>query len=91
MAPEIVRREEYEGKATDIWSLGILLYTMLCGKFPFSGPNYNELYRRIIKGAFLIPPEVPKEAQRLLRAILVNEPSNVGHCVWICLVCSAYP
>jgi serine/threonine protein kinase len=35
MAPEIVRRDEYEGKPVDIWSLGILLYALLCGCFPF--------------------------------------------------------
>ena len=35
MAPEIVRRSEYEGKPVDIWSMGILLYALLCGCFPF--------------------------------------------------------
>ncbi len=35
MAPEIVRRTEYEGKPVDMWSMGILLYALLCGCFPF--------------------------------------------------------
>lgn len=34
MAPEIINRQEY-GKPADIWALGILLYVMLNGKFPF--------------------------------------------------------
>lgn len=31
MAPEIVRKSEHHGGPADIWALGILLFTMLCG------------------------------------------------------------
>lgn len=37
MAPEIVSKQDYNGKFVDVWALGILLFTMLCGKFPFKG------------------------------------------------------
>ena len=50
MAPEIVRRTEYEGKPVDMWSLGILLYALLCGCFPFRAKSYPDLYRRIARG-----------------------------------------
>ena len=50
MAPEIVQRLEYEGKAVDMWSLGILLYALLCGCFPFRAKSYPDLYRRIARG-----------------------------------------
>jgi hypothetical protein len=53
MAPEIVRRTEYEGKPVDIWSMGILLYALLCGCFPFRAKAYPDLYRRIARGLFL--------------------------------------
>jgi serine/threonine protein kinase len=37
MAPEIVSKKEYHGDLVDTWALGILLYVMLCGRFPFKG------------------------------------------------------
>lgn len=39
MAPEIVNRTKYLGQPADIWALGILLYAMITGKFPFYGKN----------------------------------------------------
>ncbi|CAM9445170.1 unnamed protein product, partial [Chrysoparadoxa australica] len=47
MAPEIIRREEYDGPPADIWSLGVLLYACCVGCFPFSGANYPELYKKV--------------------------------------------
>ncbi len=37
LAPEIIRNETYSGERADCWSLGILLYIMICGKLPFKG------------------------------------------------------
>lgn len=43
MAPELILKMEY-GKPADIWSLGILLYILLNGRFPFVGKDQNELF-----------------------------------------------
>lgn len=37
MSPEITKKKEYFGKPADIWSLGIVLYALVCGRFPFKG------------------------------------------------------
>lgn len=37
MPPEIILKKDYLGEYADIWSIGILLYTILCGFFPFRG------------------------------------------------------
>ena len=47
MAPEIVSKIEYSGPPADIWALGVLLFALLCGKFPFKGQNDKELYSHI--------------------------------------------
>lgn len=47
MAPELVRKHEYDGRQVDMWALGVLLYALLAGVFPFRGANETELYGRI--------------------------------------------
>ena len=37
MAPEILSKEFYSGFLADVWALGIVLFIMLCGNFPFKG------------------------------------------------------
>jgi serine/threonine protein kinase len=76
MAPEIVRRSEYEGKPVDMWSLGILLYAILCGYFPFRAKNYPDLYRRIARGVFEIPEELSSNAKDLIKQLLTMDPTQ---------------
>jgi serine/threonine protein kinase len=47
MAPEITKKSDYEGLPVDIWALGVLLYVMLVGQFPFRGTSEQDLYQRI--------------------------------------------
>jgi len=42
MAPEIISSKSYKGKPTDIWSLGIILYIMVVGRFPFRSDNKDK-------------------------------------------------
>jgi len=47
MAPEILQKKEYRGSAIDVWTCGILYYTLLTGRFPFQAHTDRELTRRI--------------------------------------------
>ena len=40
MSPEIVLKKEYCGPPADIWALGVLLFALLCGYFPYKGLKY---------------------------------------------------
>ena len=70
MSPEIVSKIEYNGAKADCWALGILLYTLLCGKFPFKGVNDNDLFKKIKRNKFELPLNLSEESKRLITTIL---------------------
>lgn len=45
----------YDGKASDMWAMGVLLYTMYCGQFPFYDNARENLFKKICAGAFIVP------------------------------------
>ena len=71
MPPEIINKKSYIGEKADLWSLGVLLYKMLCADFPFKGENEKELYKMSKKGKFDIPDYVPNKA-RVILVKLIN-------------------
>ena len=58
MAPEIVQKTEYCGPPADIWALGVLLFTILSGSFPYRGATDKELYKKIMRADYRLPSEV---------------------------------
>lgn len=58
MAPEIVNKTEYCGPPADVWALGVLLFTMLCGCFPYRGSTDQELYTKISNSDYKIPSDI---------------------------------
>lgn len=57
MAPEVVRREAYS-LAVDCWSLGVILYILLCGCPPFHGKNDDAIEKAIERGEYQMEGEV---------------------------------
>lgn len=80
MPPEIVQKKEYLGFNADVWCLGILLYTILCGSFPFRGQNEKELYSKISKGEFYIPGYLTDIEIDILYSILKTKPEERPTC-----------
>jgi len=73
-APEMIAGKRYNGLSVDIWSSGVVLYTMLWGYLPFENPDTSKLYKLILKAKYEIPDWVSKPASNLLSQILVANP-----------------
>ncbi|KAG8434488.1 hypothetical protein GDO86_012749 [Hymenochirus boettgeri] len=54
-APEVFEGQQYEGPQLDIWSMGVVLYVLVCGALPFDGPSLPVLRQRVLEGRFRIP------------------------------------
>ena len=76
MAPEIINKNHYIPEYSDIWSLGVLLYIMLTGNFPFNANTEDELCKKINKCDFDIPDYLSVESRNLIRKIFIFEPSK---------------
>jgi calcium-dependent protein kinase len=78
IAPEVFKNN-YNEKA-DIWSIGIILYTLLCGHPPFRGSKEEEIKNKIIKGKFEFPlkewSKVSKEAIFFVNELLAYDPTK---------------
>ena len=55
-APELLQARQYTGPEVDIWSFGIVLYVLVCGKVPFDDQSMPQLHAKIKKGAVEYPP-----------------------------------
>ncbi|XP_075462718.1 serine/threonine-protein kinase SIK3 [Ascaphus truei] len=75
-APELFEGKEYDGPKVDIWSLGVVLYVLVCGALPFDGSTLQNLRARVLSGKFRIPFFMSTECEHLIRHMLVLEPSK---------------
>jgi len=80
MAPEIVERQDHYDLPADIWALGVLLYALLTGSFPFKGLSDKDLYKNISRGTFDLPDNLPAEARSLIGKMLSMDPEMRPTC-----------
>lgn len=77
VSPEILNASgSYSGKAADVWSLGVMLYTILVGRYPFHDVEPGSLFSKIRRGHFSIPETLTPKARCLIRSILRREPAE---------------
>ncbi|CAK9014251.1 unnamed protein product [Durusdinium trenchii] len=76
IAPEILQDAGYDGFPVDVWSSGIALYAMLCGRLPFKGKSMSELKRCILRGRYQCPEHLSAAAQQVIASMLILEPRS---------------
>ncbi|CCD71675.1 Serine/threonine-protein kinase kin-29 [Caenorhabditis elegans] len=75
-APELLLGNSYDGMKADIWSMGVLLYILVAGGFPFPSDSVNKLKRSVLSGLVKIPYWVSVECADFIRKMLVLNPGK---------------
>lgn len=75
-APEILLGDSYDAPAVDVWSLGVILYMLVCGQAPFQEANDSETLTMIMDCKYTIPQHISHSCKRLIGRMLVREPEK---------------
>ena len=75
LAPEVLLRQGYD-KMVDWWSLGCVMYEMLCGCLPFAIKRGLKLSMKIYEKKIVFPKNIDKNAKDLIEKLLVVNPKN---------------
>merc|ERR1719211_190602 len=77
VSPEILKSNcQYSGRSADMWGLGVMLYTMLVGRYPFHGAEHSGLFAKIRRGHFTLPDNLSSRAKCLIKCLLRKDPSE---------------
>lgn len=79
VAPEVLTMQGYD-KAADMWSVGVIMFLLVCGKLPFDGDDHEEIIRNTIQAEVRVSPGVwnklSEDAKSLLVAMLNKDPRH---------------
>uniref|UniRef100_A0A673LJB4 Maternal embryonic leucine zipper kinase n=1 Tax=Sinocyclocheilus rhinocerous TaxID=307959 RepID=A0A673LJB4_9TELE len=75
-APELIQGKAYIGSEADVWSMGVLLYALLCGFLPFDDDNCMVLYRKITRGKYSNPHWLSPASILLLNQMMQVDPKR---------------
>ncbi|MBA0787683.1 hypothetical protein Gotri_000031, partial [Gossypium trilobum] len=74
VAPEVLRDQGYDGRASEIWSCGVILFVLMAGYMPFDEQNLINMYQKNSKTDFTCPSWFSSGSRRLIQRILDSNP-----------------
>ncbi|KAH8499407.1 hypothetical protein H0E87_018065 [Populus deltoides] len=75
-APECCLGLTYHGKAADTWAVGVTLYCMILGQYPFLGETLQDTYDKIVNNPLVLPDELNSQLKELLEGLLCKDPAQ---------------
>ena len=72
----MIKGEDYDPELTDVWSLGVVLFTILMAKLPFEDDNTTVLYSKIKSGMYILDRRVSHEFKDLISRLINVKPDN---------------
>lgn len=88
-APECCLGLTYHGKLSDTWAVGVTLYCMILGEYPFLGDTLQDTYDRIVNNPIEIPDDINPQLKNLIEGLLCKDPeqrmtlAEVAEHVWV--------
>ena len=76
VSPEMLQSGSYSGHAADLWSLGVILYTLLVGHYPFFDSSPLHLFSKVRSGYYHVPDNVSVLVRSLISSLLAYEPGR---------------
>ncbi|XP_027199609.1 tribbles pseudokinase 2 [Dermatophagoides pteronyssinus] len=76
VSPEILLSNSFSGLAADCWGMGVILYTMLVGRYPFHDVNPSSVFCKIRRGTYYIPDHLSKHGKCLIRSLMRMDPDE---------------
>ncbi|XP_061358779.1 serine/threonine-protein kinase GRIK1-like [Gastrolobium bilobum] len=73
-APECIIGLTYHGKAADTWAVGVTLYCMILGEYPFLGDTLQDTYDRIVNNPLVLPNDMNPQLRNLIGGLLFKDP-----------------
>ncbi|XP_044501166.1 CBL-interacting serine/threonine-protein kinase 9-like isoform X2 [Mangifera indica] len=74
VAPEVLNDKGYDGRTSDVWSCGVILFVLMAGFLPFDEPNLMVLYKKICRADFFFPSWFSPAARKFIQRILDPNP-----------------
>jgi serine/threonine protein kinase len=75
-SPECLCHIHYDGKKSDIWSLGVLLFAMVTGELPWNTQNATLMSQQIVRGMYTIPYPISRECRDLISSMMKVDPRD---------------
>jgi len=75
-APEMIKGDKYTGKEADIWSIGVILYALLCGYLPFDDDSNPRLFNLILEAKYELPSCLSATSRDLISKLLRVNPAE---------------